>query len=67
MSSHLVLSVVYVHVCQRLTSSLTSLNAVTAETMRDPCILQFTLMIIIFIDALTFLQLLLINITKPHH
>ena len=35
----------FVYVCQRLTSSLTSLNAVAAETMRGPCVLQFTLMI----------------------
>ena len=41
----LVLSVVYAHVCQRLTSSLTTLNTMIASTMRDPYILQFTLII----------------------
>jgi len=37
MSSQLVLSFIYVGVCQRLTSSLTSLNIATAEIMREPC------------------------------
>ena len=42
MSSHLVLNVVYIRVCQRLTSYLTNLKTVTTETiyiMRAPCIL----------------------------
>ena len=39
MSLYIVLNVVYVYVCQRLTFSLTILNTVTAETMRDTCIL----------------------------
>ena len=40
MSSHLILNVVYLLVCQKLTSYLTSLKTVIAETvysMRDPC------------------------------
>ena len=28
----------YAHVCQRMTSTLTSLNTVSAKTMRDLCI-----------------------------
>ena len=39
MSSHLVLSFVYVRIRHRLTSSMTSLYTVTAKTMREPCIL----------------------------
>ena len=41
MSSRLVLNVVYVHVCQRLTSSLTSLNIVATEIMRNTYVYDY--------------------------